>query len=128
MKTGRAQPLYYGSILSLKEKINECFGEYLRLHHPNMANRFHSICDEGINDKEMKLAFKYLEQEGFMKTRFDQFYEEEIRTLFVQVTGDGNCFYRALSKYLYKTEAYYKDLKQILLKKVIENPQIYREM
>ena len=66
MKTGRAQPLYYGSILKLKQKINECFGEYLRLHHPNMANRFHSICDEGLNEKEMKLAFKYLEQDGFM--------------------------------------------------------------
>ena len=128
MKTGRAQPLYYGSILSLKEKINECFGEYLRIHHYGLSQRFHSICDQAIDEKEMRDAFKYLEQEGFMKKRFDQFSEEVINTLFVQVTGDGNCFYRALSKYLYKTEAYWKDLKQILLKKVIENPQIYREM
>ena len=99
MKTGRSQPIHYASILSLKQKINECFGEYLRIHHYGLSQRFHSICDQAIDENEMRDAFKYLEQEGFMKKRFDQFYEEEIKALFVQVTGDGNCFFRALSKY-----------------------------
>ena len=47
----------------------------------------------------MKEAFKYLEQEGFMKKRFDHFTPEVMDAEIIQVTGDGNCFFRAFSKY-----------------------------
>ena len=62
-----------------------------------------------------------------MENRFAQL-SSGWRTRIIPIVGDGNCFFRAVSRFLFRTQSHYRNIREIILRKTLRNLGIFRRM